>query len=413
MEYTNADVFAYQILDCLVTKYQYQIVNVPGNKKDIWLACEKNETFPMIRLSANPSTSIIFEKDYLMSVKGALAAVLKSDKPLLVMNTNEESKGFVADEVIQVILTGNQINNNDVSNVFPELKAVVKVVDNKQEECARLTRHMEVVQLRKLKEARKFSIKKVPIVTGIILVVCAIITLVASAFIFTEGSDLASALVVSGAYYKSLVLYGGEYFRLITAGFIHLSLIELLFYGLFLYQLGQLLEKQMGKINYLITFLTSMIVGYISMFILDGNIIAWGMAPGIAGLVVGFFLTLWDQKLYRNRFMVSKATYLFIMVLLMATLGGTSVYGLLGGAICGLFMSVVLSKSKSINPFKIHFIVCGVMLVGVLGYLTLQVNSAFPQYKEVDTNIVKGYKKIGLESYAKRIENTFKKVYEE
>lgn len=412
MEYTNADVFAYQILDCLVSNYQYQIVNVPGNKKDIWLASEKHESFPMIRLSVTPSTSAIFEKEYLMNIKAALSTILKSDKPLLIMNTNQESQGFIEGDFVQVVVTSDKISSQDIVSIFPALPNALKEVENKQEECARLTRHMETMQLKKLKEARKFDIKKVPLVSAGILLFCMLVTIAATYIVFTEGSDLASSIVVSGAYYKSLVVYGGEFWRLLTTGFIHLSFIELLFYGLFLYQMGQLLEKTLGRWKYALTFMVSIIVGNICMFILDGNIIAWGMAPGLTGLVLCFLLYLWDSKLYRNRFIMSKATYLLIMVMLMATLGGTSMYSLLGGGVAGLFMGVIVLKSETMKPFKIHFMVCGLVLSIALGYLTIQVNSAYPEFREVDQKVVEGYKRIGLDTYAKRIGSIFEKAYE-
>ena len=84
MQYNDEDVFVYQLMDMLVCDYNYKIVNVPGGKRDVWLANDQHERFPMIRLTSAQSTSIVFEKDYISKIKKALSIVIRSDKPLLI-----------------------------------------------------------------------------------------------------------------------------------------------------------------------------------------------------------------------------------------------------------------------------------------------------------------------------------------
>lgn len=412
MEYSDADVFVYQILDCLVTQYDYKIVNVPRNKKDIWLANDANEKYPMIRLSAVMATSAVFEQDYLAKIKNALSMVLNKQSPLLIINTNEKSSSFSEGDIVQILINDEQISDETFYDEFPNLKNVLHKVENNQSECARLTRHLESIQMRKLRETRKFRWRDAPQVSIIIALVMLVIYLLSQLFVSFGYSD-AAGYVVSGAYYKALVVYANEYWRIITAGFINLDIITVLFYALILYQIGKINEKVYSKGKYALIFFGSLFIGNLFPLLFDNNVVTLGMGAGIFGVLGAFIVYVRDAKLYKNKFAKVQINQIVMVVFISMLLNGTTLSAQLGGLIAGLFISIIVYDSVRLKPYRKHFAICGAIILAMLGYYALQVETAYPEMSELNTKIVKKYKELGLKDYAEHIEKSLKVAYEE
>ena len=54
---------------------------------------------------------------------------------------------------------------------------------------------------------------------------------------------------------------GGEWYRLVTSGFVHFGIIHLGFNMLLLFQLGQLLEPEIGRIRFALFYFASLLAG--------------------------------------------------------------------------------------------------------------------------------------------------------
>ncbi|NCC55307.1 MAG: rhomboid family intramembrane serine protease [Erysipelotrichia bacterium] len=412
MEYTNADVFVYQILDCLVTQYDYKIVNVPRNKKDIWLASETNTKYPMIRLSAVVSSSAVFEQDYLSKIKNALSMVLNKKSPLLVINTNDESRSFVEGDFVQIVMTDEYISDTAILDEFPSLHNALRKVANNQDECARLTRHLESNQMRKMKEARKFRWKDAPKVSCVIALIMLAVYLIMMAFSLT-GATNAENFVAAGAYYKALVVYGHEYWRIFTTGFINLDLITLLFYMLVLYQLGRVCENTYGKMKYALIFFASLFIGNIFPLLFDGNVVSIGMGAGIFGILGAFIVYVRETKLYKNKLARMQINQVLMIAIISMLLNGTMFSAQIGGLLVGIFIAIIVYDSPKLKEYKKHFILCGMMILGMLSYYAIGVDTAYPENSEFDTKIVKKYHTLGLHDYADHIKSYLSVAYEE
>ena len=413
MEFTTADVFVYQILDCLVSEYDYKIVNVPRDKKDIWLANETNAQYPMIRLNAQRSSSTIFEKEYLDKVKSALMMVLNKKTLLLMINTNEESTSFLEDGYMQVVLTQNGVSDANLFDIFPKLRSALHVVENNEEECARLQHHLQANQMQKLKEARKFKWSTAPKVTIVIAAFCVLVFAIVQLLVYQGGDSWLATLVASGGYYKALVVYNHEYWRILTTGFLHLDFITLLFYIMAIFQVGRICEKVYPMWKYAIIFLGSLLIGNIFPLIFDDNIVSFGLGAGLFGALASLVVYARDTKLYKNKMWKMQFNQIILITLISSFLNGNAFSAQIGGFITGLFLSVILYKSENLQVYKKHFAACGVIVLLMLSYAALQVNSAYPQLSELDKAIVKEYNSLGLKDYAKQIETRLNNAYEE
>ena len=131
---------------------------------------------------------------------------------------------------------------------------------------------------------------------------------------------------------------GNDWYRLLTAGFVHFGIIHLLFNMYLLYQLGNMLERSMGRVRFGLAYVASLLGGSAVSLLLDGrNSVAGGASGAVFGLMglaaVGYWLrgvnplsTQIGSLLLLNLFF----TFVFSGI----SIGG-HIGGLVAGALCG------------------------------------------------------------------------------
>jgi membrane associated rhomboid family serine protease len=147
-----------------------------------------------------------------------------------------------------------------------------------------------------------------------------------------------------------------EWYRLVTSGFIHFGIIHLALNMLLLWQVGQLLEPALGRVNYTLLYFAALLGGSCGVVLLEGsgNV---GLHGGASGAVFGL-MTAAAVGLHRrgvNIFTSGIGTTLILNLVLTFTITGISVGGHLGGvavgAVCGW---VMLAPSwKPVPPWAI------------------------------------------------------------
>lgn len=100
---------------------------------------------------------------------------------------------------------------------------------------------------------------------------------------FGMGFD-GNVLTLLGAMRFELIQFRGEWWRLITAGFLHGSLIHIGMNMMGLYQLGNEVEGVYQTHRYVVIYIVSTITGFYASF-LSGNILSVGASAGIFGLL--------------------------------------------------------------------------------------------------------------------------------
>jgi rhomboid protease GluP len=150
-------------------------------------------------------------------------------------------------------------------------------------------------------------------------------------------------LLHAGAQYWPLVLIEGEWWRCLTYAFAHGGLIHLGFNMVVLYQVGPLLETQIGKARfiflYTFTALTATALGYFwhPMAPVVG---ASGSLFGLIGFSVVHYHRLGPPGLQVRNFMFQWAIFAFVFGLLVGADNAGHLGGALGGALLGLLIPV-------------------------------------------------------------------------
>jgi len=98
-----------------------------------------------------------------------------------------------------------------------------------------------------------------------------------------------------GGIVEDFALFGplvgeGEWYRLITCGFLHVSLIHLGFNMLLLFFLGRLLEPALGTPRYVVLYFAALLGGSFGALILDPNSLTLGASGAVFGLAGATFV---------------------------------------------------------------------------------------------------------------------------
>ena len=180
---------------------------------------------------------------------------------------------------------------------------------------------------------------------------------------------------VGGSVFRHGALFGpaiadGDWWRILTAGFLHANLIHLAFNMFALYVLGTLLEPGIGTPRYLGVYFVSLLAGSFGALLVTPDSLTVGASGAIFGLLAAAFV------IARHRGIEQLASQLafFVIINLVFTFGasGISIGGHLGGlaagALCGLL--IVFAERRVERPVAIEVlgmvVLAGVAIAGAL-----------------------------------------------
>lgn len=164
-------------------------------------------------------------------------------------------------------------------------------------------------------------------------------------------------LYETGAQFGPIFLHYGEWWRLLTAGFLHVTASHLIFNMITLYFIGRLLELEIGPWRFLILFLTTVISGNLMSLAFGAmNVISAGASGGVFGLFGAIVrLGLMDKRraYWRSQAKLMTAFVLLSVISALFTPGidlAAHIGGLIGGF---LIVPVFISGFHYSGLFKI------------------------------------------------------------
>jgi membrane associated rhomboid family serine protease len=125
----------------------------------------------------------------------------------------------------------------------------------------------------------------------------------------------------------------GEWYRLVTSGFLHFGIIHLAFNMLLLFQLGQLLEPAIGRIRFALLYFAALLGGSAGALLMQPNEFHGGASGAVFGLMGAAFVGLRHRGV--NPLTTGIGTVLIINLLLTFTISNISIGGHIGGLVGG------------------------------------------------------------------------------
>ena len=162
-------------------------------------------------------------------------------------------------------------------------------------------------------------------------------------FLFQELTG--TLLVKSFALFAPLVT-SGEWWRLITAGFLHGSIIHLLFNVYILWVLGSQLENIVGKAKFILIYFGSLLGGSLASYLFSPF---GSYSIGASGAIFGLMGAMLIVGRKRNLDISQITTLVVINVVIGFVLSGIDWRAHLGGLAAGAFITWVLINATSLK----------------------------------------------------------------
>jgi membrane associated rhomboid family serine protease len=174
--------------------------------------------------------------------------------------------------------------------------------------------------------------------------------------------------------FRNFALFGpsvaeGEWYRLVTGGFLHASFIHIGFNMFLLFFLGRLLEPALGTPRFLVLYFASLLAGSFGALVVEPNALTVGASGAVFGLAGAVFI------IARGRGMDALAGeigFLILFNLAWSFFGpnisvGGHVGGLIGGVICAL--SIVAGEKGLFGRNRMPVEIAAMVAVGVVSVL--------------------------------------------
>jgi rhomboid protease GluP len=92
-------------------------------------------------------------------------------------------------------------------------------------------------------------------------------------------------LTLFGAKNALLILFAGEWWRLVTAGFLHGGLFHILMNSWALYSLGGQVEELFGTARYIVFYFVATVAGFLASLYISPRALSIGASAGVFGLI--------------------------------------------------------------------------------------------------------------------------------
>ncbi len=155
----------------------------------------------------------------------------------------------------------------------------------------------------------------------------------------TLTTQIRGEVMQNGAFWGPGVA-AGDWWRIITAGFLHLGIFHIAMNMLLLWLLGQLLEPAIGSLRFGIVYFTSLIAGSLGALLLEPTTAAVGASGAVFGLMGAAMVAFWGRGL--NPFEAGIGGLLVFNLIITFAIPGISKGGHIGGAIGGFIAGAVI-----------------------------------------------------------------------
>lgn len=216
------------------------------------------------------------------------------------------------------------------------------------------------------KKAESIFKKKIPIITyGLIITNILIYVL---SILFGNYNEILDRFCLYGPNIREY----GEYYRLITSGFLHGNILHLILNCYALYIIGSQVESYMGKTKFIIIYLFSLLMGSL-MSITLSSYPSIGASGAIFGLMGSLLCFGYYYRIYLGNVLKSQIIPLILANLLFGLLASNiDNFAHIGGLIGGCLITMALGvKYKSNNREKINGSIVTLIFVCFMIYMAL------------------------------------------
>jgi membrane associated rhomboid family serine protease len=188
-----------------------------------------------------------------------------------------------------------------------------------------------------------------PVVTYALIAICVVVFIgeLAGGGGMGTGQIASSKLFEHGALSKPAVA-DGDYWRLLSSGFLHASFTHILFNMLSLYILGSLLEPVAGHARFALIYFVSLVCGSLGALLMNPDTLTVGASGAIFGLLTAAIFALRNRgvnPMESGLLVWLGLNLVFTFAVPHISVGG-HIGGLIGGAIAGILLFELPSAAR-------------------------------------------------------------------
>jgi membrane associated rhomboid family serine protease len=170
--------------------------------------------------------------------------------------------------------------------------------------------------------------------------------------VFADGALCANAVGdggICGGGGQVIQSTGGEWWRIITSGFLHGGLIHLALNMFVLFILGQVLEPAIGTVRFVAVYIVALIAGAVGALIMSDP---FTFTVGASGAIYGLFIATIVIARQRGQMQVVQQLAFWLVINLVFTFAASNISvgghlgGIVGGAIGAL---IVVAAERSVS----------------------------------------------------------------
>jgi membrane associated rhomboid family serine protease len=225
-----------------------------------------------------------------------------------------------------------------------------------------------------------------PQVTIALIAINVVVFLTEGGHVFTLGGGSATGSVIrEGALLGSSDLpplagkgvAHGEYWRLITGGFLHASILHIAFNMWVLYYLGTLLEPALGRVRFTTLYFVSLLTGSLGALIVSPHDITVGASGAVFGLMGAAAVETRARQIPLMQSGVG--TLIVINLVISFTLSGISWGGHVGGLIGGALAAAALQAADRYRKPALGLLGCAAIASAAVAGSIVAAKSSEPE----------------------------------
>ena len=373
IEMNEKNTLAMKLLHYFITEKGYTPIILQGAEDEIWLE-NLDEDYKIVRIviryihNDEQYKFDVFKTNRILKKirKKTLSFKLNTLSIFLDLGGSVNLDEFKSDNITAVeVHEENEVKKNKLlKSIFPDLSKKLKFSEDGVALFVKVTNDINAHNKKdQEKVADVFSPKK-PVVTYALILINVFMFL----FPLINGT--------TEEFYNLFASYGpfvkmGDYYRLISAAFMHANIAHLIFNMYALWIIGMQLESFIGKWRYLVVYLFSAISGSLLSVIVTPNAVSVGASGAIFGLLGALLYFGYHYRVYLGTVIKSQIIPLIVINLLLGFMvpgidNAAHIGGLIGGA---LIMIGVGVKYKSSNFERINGLIVSAIYIGFLIYM--------------------------------------------
>ncbi len=371
----DKDLQVMKLLHYFITEKGYNPIILHGVTDEIWLE-NLNGPYKIVRImmgyihNEEQFNFDIFKTGKILSKIKLRTFSLKINALSLYMDLGDYVKLESSNNINCINIKDNGLKKEEVISFFPDINKKTKFNEKGLELFTKITDDINKKNKIEAKKAEEVLKDKKPYVTYALIAINMFIFLLM--YLFGEGSNDIYTLYRFGALLKESVVEGHQYYRIITAAFLHIGIFHLAINMYALKILGSQIESFFGHYKFIIIYMFSAVIGsLLSLVFLPEATISAGASGAIFGLLGAMLYFGFYFRAYLGNSVIKRIVPIILLNLFIGfTIPGIGNAAHIGGLLGGLVISSAVGiKYKSSKSSIINGIIISLLSLAFLIYM--------------------------------------------